>query len=174
MAETIIEKQQHKEIIELIKTNTLQEIGDRYGVSRERIRQILYANRITRQKRKFVYHCQTPDCPAIITLSVKRNPEYVYCIGCRAYEHYHQKNPRAKYFKRKFISQQICKRVGCNRISRCNNLCNSHSVTQWRIDNPEKYRLQTQRRLDYLRNYGVCRYWYNRANRLLLISLLGI
>lgn len=97
-----------EQLTELIKTNTLQELGDRFGVSRERIRQLLNKQgvkvrdvRVASRKQR----CATSFCPNLIRVGLHFNIEGLYCTTCRAYR---KRAIRTKIYTRKHEPKTMC------------------------------------------------------------------
>lgn len=115
--ETKIPRSEYPVIKELIQTHTLQEIADKYGASRERVRQILKTMGITKVFRRFVYTCQT--CGKRFTKT--KSLPITTCSICRQYEAKHAKPGTRKYHRRFEI--KACWRCGLRRGNRGNGLC---------------------------------------------------
>lgn len=141
LTETMITKDDHQTIIKLIKTETLQQIGDRYGVSRERIRQILRKYDVPTPRRIFIKPCITDGCPN--TISKAFDWARPLCSSCVSYQSLHKNRPEMRRTRRNF-EMGTCERVGCTRKMRAGGLCNSHTVADFARRNPEYARKQRE------------------------------
>jgi len=152
MAVRKIKQSAHKDIIKLVKTQTLQEVGDAYGVTRERIRQILSLYDLKTPKKQVFKYCKTPGCPKTFTQNIKTDNEL--CKACYAYKRTHEKNPEMKRNRRAHELVPICKIESCARPVRARALCNYHYNKEIIYSNPEAY----NRRLEYYRRATKERY----------------
>lgn len=120
----MIKRRDHPKIIELVKTQTLQQVGDKYGVTRERIRQILVLYDLKIPKRSITFSCPTPGCGKTVTRSNAWSGKY--CRACYSYAYHHRKNPFSRKKLRRFEVLPNCKREGCPYPVRAKGLCNGH------------------------------------------------
>lgn len=89
---------------EMIKTQTLQDIGDAYGVGRERIRQVLKLQGIdvSELRESQRVKCSTPGCPKRIPFSLRLGRDK--CNACIAYS----KRTSKRRFRRRFEPKSRC------------------------------------------------------------------
>lgn len=131
----IITRNEYPIIAELIKNYTLKEIGDKYGVSRERIRQILFTMGIKATKRNFEEICNTPKCGKKIIFQLKSKKRF--CTTCQQYKNMHKKNPEKAIYRRAF-EMGICEKCKERRM-KARGLCGNCFTKAYYWSNP-KYR----------------------------------
>lgn len=127
-------------IVELLKTHTLHEIGLRYGVTRERIRQRLAKLGVKpkRVKRQFIVSCATPKCPQKVILKAritKRKTTPQFCTACQVYASNHRRHPKIGTARRQF-EMGLCERCGTKRMIG-GGICGSCRTHKWYHAHPE-------------------------------------
>lgn len=95
----------------LAKTKTLQEIGEIYGVSRERIRQILKSQGLGVKKfrKKILVKCVEEDCPNTFKRRPIRGGRNL-CVRCYLYRRKIKAGESPKRFIGTYTHCQICKK----------------------------------------------------------------
>lgn len=111
---------------DLAKTMTLQQMGDRYGVSRERIRQLLARQGISRKNMKKKSKCSTPLCPKMIYVTTKIGSDK--CVNCRQYAKSTAIHQRRRYFEPKIMCKNHPDRRAAN-VKK--ELCNSCRLQEY-------------------------------------------
>jgi hypothetical protein len=147
----IVQTRSHAKIAKLLKTHTLQEVGDMYGVSRERIRQIALTQGVKTPRKSFKVICAI--CGRMETRHKPINS--ITCSLCRAYTKYHQENNTAQTHLRKHQVKKIC--IRCHKHpTREHNLCNACDANDYyhKHKNQPKYKEQMRiaRQKYYLKN----------------------
>lgn len=98
------------EITELLKTQTLQQIADKYKTSKGTLYGYLKETGQVPFKRQKTYPCSTEGCPQTITTSWVKRPA-VKCRRCSTYDYRHKKT-RFPVKGRFFLRPELCTDCG--------------------------------------------------------------
>lgn len=131
--------------VKLIKTHTLNEIGLMFGISRERVRQILFKMGVKNiTKRIFKYPCD--NCQKIVIRHKRKGNGKILCTTC-----YSQKRRGGpKYFTYK--PGDLC--IRCKkRRPKSKWLCKVCRVWDYAQRNPEYRQRQREQSKKYIREY---------------------
>lgn len=129
------------------KKSTLGEIGEVYGVGRERIRQILKKLGVEKIRRVFEYHCTI--CNQIIIRHIRPEVAPTICSLCRQVTKNRSMHPNRKVGRRKFEPIPrctVCHTEGARLNGMCRRCYNRHRYHT----NP---RLKEQNRINQKRRY---------------------
>ena len=138
-------EERNNRIVELIKTKTLVEIGEEFGISRERVRQILWEKGI----RKKVPHTFPHKCIGCgVTVAFKRHLKEPRCKSCWYIK---RRGHPSKYIH--YTDTDLCIRCG-KRPPKANWLCKVCRIYVHFLTNAEYRQRAKEKQKIYIRAYN--------------------
>lgn len=125
---TKITRDQYPLIVKRAEWETLKQIGDSYGASRERIRQIIKTSGKKTPRNTKIDKCATPYCPGTVSVYKGRIDRKV-CRRCFQVLRKRELNPNMREQRRSFEPVKMCLAHPDKKV-RVRGMCNS-CYTNW-------------------------------------------